>query len=461
MPFSLPSDFSFSQAITQPERLQLSSGDDLRRQVGLGSAAAAVAGEMIAVGIFLTPAGMIKSIGSPFWLMIVWLVMGIMALCGAFSYGKLAALYPKAGGGYVYLREMYGRPVAFLYGWMSFLVMDPGITAALAVGIASYAGYVFVFSPPALKTVAIATILLLAGVNTLGINCGAGMVRWLTLAKFGSLACIAIWGVGMRLGDWSNLLPFLSQRPGSTPLPTALAGGMVAAFFSFGGWWDIGKIGGEIRDPARTLPKAMSLGVSATTAAYMLITLVFLYLVPGSHITSNETFAAQAGEVLFGAVGGRVFSFLVILSILGSLASIMMTAPRVYYAMARDGLFPSSMASIHNRFGTPARAIAIQGILASVLVVSGGFARIVTYFVFVAVIFIALTVAGVFLSRLRKQNRHRIPGFPATPAIFLILAGMLLILLATADLRQSMLGIAVVASGLPVYHLLKMRKILR
>src|SRR5882724_2949042 len=154
---------------------------NLKRQLGLRTATALIVGEVIAVGIFLTPAGMAKSLGSPVWLLIVWLIMGAMALCGALCYGELAARFPEAGGGYVYLREAYGRPVAFLYGWMALLVMDPGLTAALAVGMAGYAGYIFKLSPIGLKVIAIATILLIAVINTLGVRIGAGVLRELTV----------------------------------------------------------------------------------------------------------------------------------------------------------------------------------------------------------------------------------------------------------------------------------------
>src|SRR5687768_13217711 len=205
---------------------------ELRRQIGVRTAAALVVGEVIAVGIFLTPAGMAKSLGSPFWLLVVWLAMGGMALCGALCYGELAARFPEAGGGYVYLREAYGRPVAFLYGWMALLVMDPGITAALAVGLATYAAYGLGLPPAAVKFIAVGAILAVAAVNVRGVRFGGGLVRWLTALKLGLLLVIPLWGFGLRLGDWSNFAPLVAQREGSAPLFGALAGGLVAAFFS-------------------------------------------------------------------------------------------------------------------------------------------------------------------------------------------------------------------------------------
>lgn len=433
----------------------------LRRQLGLRTAIALVVGNVIAVGIFLTPAGMAKSMGSPMLILIVWLVMGAMALCGALCYGELAARFPEAGGGYVYLREAYGRPWAFLYGWMAFLVMDPGLTAALAVGLASYAAYILNLSAGGIKSVAIAAIIVVAAANIRGLRLGSWLIQWLTVLKLGFVALVIFWGFAFQLGDWSNFTPFLAQRPNSTPLIAALAGGMVGAFFSFGGWWDLSKLAGEVHNPADTLPKALAYGVVIVTVVYILISAVFIYLVPLDRVTSGETFAAQAGEILFGRAGGQVFSLIVIVAVFGSLVAVIMSAPRVYFAMARDGLFMPAVASLHPRFETPARAIALQAVLSSFLVLLGSFNQIVSYFIFVVVMFIALTVASLFI--LRRKNtlkpQYVTPGFPLTPLVFLLLMLLLLILLASNNPFQSLLGVVVVAMGLPVYYFLFRRTV--
>jgi basic amino acid/polyamine antiporter, APA family len=434
----------------------LSSSGQLQRQIGLRTATALIVGEVIAVGIFLTPAGMAKSLGSPVWLLIVWLLMGGMALCGALCYGELAARFPEAGGGYVYLREAYGRPVAFLYGWMALLVMDPGVTAALAVGLASYVGYIFKLSPTGLKTVAISSILFVALVNVRGVKLAGWLIRCLTILKLGLLGLLIVWGFGLQAGHWSNFTPLLAQRPGSEPLLGALAGGIVGAFFSFGGWWDLSKLAGEVRDPEHTLPRALVYGVAILTTVYIVTSATFMYLVPLEQVTSGETFAAQAGEVLFGRLGGQVLSSIVVVAVLGSLAAVVMSAPRVYFAMARDGLFIPAAAALHPRYGTPARAIVIQAALASLLVLVGTFTTIISYFVFVVVIFIALTVGALFVLR-RKAPRataYRTPGYPATPTVFLSLIALLLFLLGGHNPKQAIMGVAVVALGLPVYYLL-------
>jgi APA family basic amino acid/polyamine antiporter len=424
----------------------------LRRQLGLLAVTALVVGEVIAIGIFLTPAGMARSLGSPFWLLIVWLLMGAMALSGALCYGELAARTPEAGGGYVYLREAYGPGVAFLYGWKCMLVMDPGITAALAVGLASYVGYALGVAGVGLKLVAIGSILALAALNIAGLRLGSGLMQWLTALKLGALGLIALLAIVLRAGSWSNFVPFVAQHPGSDPLPGALAPALVGAFFAFGGWWEIPKLAGEARDPSRTLPRALAIGVAIITAIYILTSAVFLYLVPLERVTSGETFAAQAGEALFGSAGGRVFAAIVIIAVLGSLLGLLMALPRVYYAMARDGVFLKSVAVLHPRFGTPARAIGIQAILASILVALGTFNQIIAYFVFITVLFVALTVAGLF--RIRRHSpdaSYRTWGYPFTPLLFLVLAAVVLFLVAGRNPLQAALGVGIVALGAPVY----------
>jgi APA family basic amino acid/polyamine antiporter len=430
------------------------SNGGLRAELGLASATALVAGECIAVGIFLTPAGMAKALGSPLWLLLVWLTVGAMTLSGALCYGELAGRFPRVGGTYVYLLEVFGRGSAFLYGWMCLLVLDPGLTASLAVGSAAYAAYIFHWSPLAIKLAAIAMISGLCLMNILSVRLGAGFLRWITWLKLGVLGFIFVWAIVFRLGHWSNFMPLASQRAGSLPLASALGVGMVGAAYSFGGWWDVTKIAGEVRDPARTLPRALVLGVVVVTAVYILISGIFLYLVPLEKVASDQTFVVQVGEVLFGPAGGIVFAAIVVVCVLGSLAAFIMAAPWVYYAMAQDGLFLAFVARIQPRFGTPAAAIAIQGVIGSLLVALGSFQQIIAYFIFVAVSFLGLTVAGLFVLRKRRQDAGSAiltPGYPFTPLAFLALVAVLLILIAAHSPRETLLGIAVVAAGLPVY----------
>jgi APA family basic amino acid/polyamine antiporter len=271
---------------------------------------------------------------------------------------------------------------------------------------------------------------------------------------------LTVWAFAFHLGSWSNFVPFVAQRPGSLPLAPALAVGVVGAFFSFGGWWDVGKIAGEVRDPGRTLPRALLFGMLAVTAVYVVISAVFLYLVPLDKVTSDQTFVAQAGEVLFGPTGAVVFSAIVIICLIGSLAALIISAPRVYYAMASDGLFFPAVAQTHPRFGTPANAIVIQGAISSLLVFLGSFEQIISYALFIVVFFLGLTVSGLFILRPRQKAGESIvltPGYPVTPLAFLVLAALMLVLVGVHSPRGALLGVVVVSAGLPVYEIFRRR----
>jgi len=426
----------------------------LSRELGPATTTLLVVGQVIAVGIFLTPAAMVRDLVAPVWVLAVWVLMGGMAVCGALVFGELASRYPQAGGVYVYLREAWGPRVAFLYGWKCFLVMDPGLTAALAAGLTSYLPYVVAIGPRAQLGAGIAIIVGLALINIAGVRLGARVMALLSVAKLALLAVVMLAGILAPSGDWGRFVPLIQRPAGAVPIVGALAGAIVSAFFSFGGWWDLSKMGGEVREPQRTLPRAIAYGVCIVTLLYVSTSVAFMYLVPLERVASGETFAAQAGQALFGAAGARVFSGIVVVSVLGSLTAIIMTAPRVYYAMAADGLFFEAAASIHPRFGTPARAITLQAGLASLLIALGTFQQIIAYFIFVTVIFIGLTVAALFTLRRRlSDSTYRAPGYPVTPLLFLSLVVLLLILIAGNDPTQALLGVAVVGLGLPVYEL--------
>ncbi|MEP6924734.1 MAG: amino acid permease [Pyrinomonadaceae bacterium] len=427
----------------------------LKRQFGLWTAVSLIVGQVIAVGIFLTPAGMAKAVSSPFWLLVVWLVMGAMALCGALCYGELSARFPAAGGSYVYLREAFGKPLAFLYGWMVLLVLDPGLTAIFGVGLAGYFDYLVPLSPIGKQILAITAILIVAVINILGARISANLLKTLTVLKVGTLFFIVVYGFAGGLGNWGNFTPFFAAPP---DVFGALAGGIVGAFFAFAGWWEVSRLAGEIKNPQKNLPRALTIGVLILTLIYILTSAVFLYLVPLERVTSDVTFAAQAGEALFGQTGGQVLALIVIVSVLGTLVAYLMVSPRVYYAMAQDGLFFNSIAQLHPRLNTPHRATLVQVLLASILILLGTFEQILSYFFFIVVLFIGLTVAGLFKIRKQTFDGYRTPLFPLPPLVFLGLTAIVLILIAMRNPFQTILGTAVVLLGLPVYYLFFARK---
>jgi APA family basic amino acid/polyamine antiporter len=440
---------------SQPESV---SRTGLKRELGLGSATAIIAAQTIAIGIFLTPAAMAKSLGSPFLLFLVWLLMGAMTLCGALCIGALAARFPATGGIYIFLKETYGTKIAFLYGWMCLLVMDPGLSAALAIGVSSYIAYLLPLTPVQQRLVGVAIIVGLATLNVLGTSIGAGFLRWITGLKLAVLALLPIWAVLAGKGTWLNLSPFFAQHSGSVSLSHALPEAFVAAFFSFGGWWEISRIAGEVRDPERNLPRAMIFGTSVVTLVYLAVSGIFLYAVPLERVTSDQIFVSLMGEVLFGKIGADLLSLIVIVSVLSSLAAFMFAAPRVYFAMAKDGVFFPQIGNVHSRMGTPVYAILLQATLGCVLTLLGTFAQVIAYFIFSTLVFLGLTVLSVFLQQ-RKQPFKFSFGYPFTPAVFLFLLLTLIILLGINKPLQSAMGIIVIVMGIPVHRWFKSNSI--
>ena len=419
--------------------------DQLRR-MGLPGTIALVMGQSIALGIFLTPAAMAKSLGAPLLLAAVWVGMGIMTLCGALCYSELAVRFPLAGGEYVYLREGYGSRVAFLYGWMSAAVLDPGLAAALAVGATPYVLSLTGGSARQAFWIPVIILVSLAVLNSVGTGLSRSMMASANLLKIGVLLCLVGWACFSGHASIANLLPLTERRPGSEPIFGAIAGATVSAFFSFGGWWEAGKIAGEVRNPRRNLPLAFTGGVLLVTAVYLLLSFAFLSVVPLQRIASNTAFVAQFGEALFGSLGGKILSGCVLLSVLGGLMALTMAAPRVYYAMAKDGAFFSACGRLHPRFGTPANAILLQTGLALLILGFGAFDRILSFIIFSAVCFLALSAASLF----RLQERVRAWWFPAAPVVFLLGCAVINLMILMHDPIPAVLGLAIVLCGDPI-----------
>jgi len=414
--------------------------------MGLAATISVVTGESIALGIFLTPAAMARSLGSPMLLAAVWCGMGLITLCGALCYSELAVQYPLTGGEYVYLREGYGGRTAFLYGWMSAAVMDPGLAAALAVGAAPYVMALFGFSRSIQLWIAPALLLGLALLNYTGARLSRRVMATTNLLKIAVLVCLVAWAWISGHATVANLIPLTTRRPGSEPLFAAVAGATVSAFFSFGGWWEAGKVAGEVRNPRRNMPLAFTCGVLLVTAVYLLISCAFLMVVPMDRIVSNTAFVAQFGEALFGATGAKVLSACVLLSVLGGLMALTMAAPRVYYAMAKDGAFFAPFAKLHPRFGTPANSVLLQTSLALLVLTFGAFDRILSFIIFSAICFLALSVTTLF--RMRQPVRHW--WFPAAPVVFLAGCVVINLMILMHDPVPALIGLVIVLSGDPV-----------
>ncbi len=415
------------------------------RQLGLAAAIAVVTGESIALGIFLTPAAMAKSLGSPLLLGLVWLGIALMAMCGALCYSELAIRFPESGGEYVYLRAGYGEEVAFLYGWMSSIVMYPGVAAALAVGAAPYVAQLLPLGTRGLTLVPGLLICIFGIITLIGTRFSGAVMSSVNGFKLIILFALVAWAAISGHAHLANLLPFTVRRPGSDAIFPAIVGGVMSAFFSFGGWWEASKIAGEVRDPKRTLPLAFIGGVTVVTAVYLLISAAFLAVLPIEQVTSNTAFVAQFGGVLFGAAGARILSACVLVCVCGGIAALTMAAPRVCYAMARSGAFFPVFGKLHLRFGTPVNAILLQTGLALAVLFLGAFDRVLSYIIFSAVLFLALTVSTLF--RVRQPVRGW--WFPVAPIAFIVLATLVAFLILMHDPLPALIGIAIVLCGIP------------
>ncbi len=424
---------------------------DLKRQFGLWTAVSIIIAQVIGVGIFLVPAGMARSVDSPFWLFVIWISVGIMSLCGALCYAELGARFPQTGGTFIYLREAFGNGAAFLFGWMVLLVVDPGLTAIFGVGFASYFGYLMGVSRDSdlVKYIAVGAVIMVGLISVVGTRTGPRFVQTLTAIKLATLSFIVIYGFASASGDPANFEPFFRAPK---DISGALAGGLVGAFFAFAGWWDVARIAGEIKEPERNFPRAMFISISALIVVYVLTSAVFIFLVPIGNVANDEAFAAMVGEALFGRIGGQALSVIVAVSVAGTLFAYIVSSPRVYYAMARDGLFLKSVGELHPRFGTPVKATFIQIALASLLILSGTFSQILGYFFFVVILFTVLAVFGLFRIRSSSSGGYKTPFYPLTPILYIILASVTMFFIAWGSPRETIIGASVMILGVLVYY---------
>ena len=431
--------------------------DSRTATVGLWSATALVVGHTIGVGIFLTPGEVIGALASPGLTLGLWIACGALVLAGALTFGELASRYPLAGGPYIYLREGWGERIAFLYGWQSLLVMDPGVTAALASGLSSYAVLLWPASAGAERWLAILVIWLLAAISMSGLTLSARVVGVMTAFKLLAFATIVVVALATKGGNWSHFEPFAGRAAGAGSLTEAVALGLVSVFFSFGGFWEASRIAGDVRDARRTMPAALVIGVTCVTVIYIATTVAFIYLVPVQQATSAQEFARRAGEAMLGDGGPSVLLSIVVLSVVSSVLALIIMAPRLYVAMSRDGLFPLTLAVVSPTSQAPARATAFLALLASVYVLVGTFQQIVAFFMCTTLAFIALAAAALVVIRRRHPQvaAFRSPGYPVATVLFVLLVAAVVMLLAINRPVQAIAGLAIVALGLPAHEVLR------
>jgi len=412
----------------------------------LPHAAAMVIGTIIGASIFRQPAEITGRVPTVAGVHLVWIVAGLLTLAGSLVCAELASAYPRSGGVYAFLRESFGAPVGFLWGWAMFWTMHSGIIAAIAVVFANYAGWFAPGVDP--RATAVGVILLLSGINYMGVRQGATLQALFTLGKL--LAILAIITIGFVLGPRVPVPP-------PPPAPAVGAGtfalALVAGLFAFGGWHMVTYGAEETVDPERTLPRALIVGVLVVTACYIALNAVYLHVLPLETAATSERIAADAADAVVGSGGGALMSGLVMFSTFGALAGIVLLGPRVYFAMARDGHVFAWLGAVHDRFRTPHHAIGVQALWASVLAATGTYRALFTRVVYTEWIFFGLMTIGLLMLRRRPDYspRYRMPGYPVVPVLFAAAAFGIAVNQMVAQPQSSAIGLGLVLAGLPVY----------
>jgi basic amino acid/polyamine antiporter, APA family len=427
---------------------------ELRRSLTLFDMTMIAIGGTIGSGIFLTPSLIAHALPSPLLVVAVWTIGGLMAMAGALTFAELAALMPRAGGQYVYLSEAYGGLVGFLFGWAYFLVCNAGGLGALSVAFATYFGYFVPIGAGGTKAVAIGGLLLLTTINVLGVKAGAIFSDVFTVLKLAGIA--ALIAVGFGLGS-SHTTAFTFSLGGvAGGLGTGLATAMVGVLWSTGGWQHATYASAEIRNPRRTLPLAMIIGTASVTLIYVLVNVAYMFLLTPQAIAASPRVAADAVAQVLGGAGGTAISLAIFVSTFGVVGIYTLTAPRIYFAMANDGLFFARVAEVHPRFHTPAFAIAAQSLWAVVLILFWGtFENLISYVVFTDWIFFGLAAASVFVFRRRLPDAERVsrvPLYPVTPLFFVAMSAWFVAVTLVQRPAQAWAGLGFLALGVPVYY---------
>jgi basic amino acid/polyamine antiporter, APA family len=420
--------------------------------MGLAATSAIVAGIILGTSIFVQPSEISRLVPNIPAMMTVWLLAGLLTLCGAMTCAELASAFPRTGGVYVFLKEGVSPAAGFLWGWAMFWTMHSGIIAAIAVIVARYASYFVPLGDHGVKGVAIGTILLLSAVNYLGVRQGSAVQTALTAAKVLAIALIFVfvWAVPPPTRGSATSAPE-TTLPGLREFLLAL----VAGLFAFGGWHMVTYTAGETRDPERTIPRALLVGIFVVTACYLSLNAAYVRVLPLPQLIASQRVAADAASALVGHGGAAIVSVLVIVSGAGSLGGIILGGPRVYYAMAADGLAFRWLGAIHRRHRTPHAAILAQALWSSVLVATGTYRQLFTRVVYTEWLFFALMTIGIFRLRRRASYApaYRVWGYPLIPVLFVAACVAIVANQIAGDPRESSIGLLFVLSGLPVYYL--------
>lgn len=463
---------------------------EIKRTLNLFDTVMLVSGSMIGSGIFIVTADMVRVLGSPLLVLFCWVLSGIISLLAALSYGELAAMMPQAGGQFIYIRRAFGNLSAFVYGWTVFAVIQTGVIAAVAVAFAKYVGVFIPFfsaekvmlplgfiNITSAQVLAVASIFFLSYLNSRGINNGKIIQRLFTSAKLFALAALIIVGIvyGASTAHWQEniVLPFKnltlpdSQSTGMSAILGALGVALIGSLFSSDAWNNVTFIAGEVKDPRRNIPLGLLIGVLLVTVLYILANIAYFMLLPargdasaltvegrGIAFAENDRVGSAALFPVFGEVSSAVMALLIIISTFGCNNGLILQGARLFQSMSEQGLFFKSLTHL-NANGVPAKALWAQASWASVLCLSGSYGQLLDYCTFASLVFYIVTIVGLFYLRYKEpatERPYRALGYPFVPALYILLASAICIDLLIFKTQNTLLGLAIMALGLPVYY---------
>ncbi len=433
------------------------AGTTLERAIRLPHATAMVVGTIIGASIFVQPSEVAGQVPSLWAILTVWTVSGVLTLIGALVCAELASTFPRTGGVYVYLREAYHPAVGFLWGWAMFWTMHSGIIAVLAVVFARYTGFFVPLGDTGVRVVAIGVIWLLSVVNVLGVRHGTILQTAFTAGKLAAIAAIIVIGAMLGGGVPEHFVATETAPVTVSGFLTAL----VAGLFAFGGWHMVTYNAEETVDPRRTIPRALVIGTVIVTICYVGMNAIYLYVLPIDRVATTSRVAAELADTLLGFGGGAIMSAVVMFSTFGALAGIVLAGPRVYYAMATDGLLFRWVSEIHPTMRTPHRAILLQAAWSSVLVGTGTFRALFTRVIYTEWIFFAMLAGGLWLLRRRAdvERTYSAWGYPVLPLVFIIMSMAIVANQVVTNTRDAVTGLSLVLVGLPIYYWWNQRRI--
>jgi APA family basic amino acid/polyamine antiporter len=463
---------------------------ELKRRLNLFDTIMLVSGSMIGSGIFIVTADMMRVLGSPFWVLMCWLISGVITIFAALSYGELAGMMPEAGGQFIYLKRAFGKLTSFVYGWTVFTVIQTGVIAAVAVAFAKYVGVLLPFfdeenilisagsfSVSATQLLAVGSVVFLTWLNSRGINNGKIIQRIFTSTKILALFGLIFLGfiVGQKFNYWEQniQLPFHPQGGtdfSTTALLSAIGVALIGSLFSSDAWNNVTFIAGEIKDPRKNIPLGLISGVLIVSALYILANVAYFMLLPaigspegttvierGISNAQNERVGTAAMFEVFGSVSTSIMALLIIISTFGCNNGLILQGARLFQAMANEGLFFKKVAYI-NRYQVPSKALWLQASWASILCLSGSYGALLDYCTFASLVFYIVTIAALFYLRKKEPlapRPYKALGYPVIPALYILLSGAICTDLLIFKPANTFLGVLIMALGVPIYYFFK------